>query len=406
MSKTQTSTRRLRGATTPPRISTLVLLAGTSVMSMNIFLPMLPAIGTDLNVPPSVAQYVLTIFLAATAVVQLFVGPLSDRFGRRPVLLCSLLIFLVATLVCIFAPTIEILLFGRVLQAASATSMVLSRAIIRDLFSRSKAASMIGYVTMAMAVIPMVTPTVGGYVGAYYGWRATFVVLFVVVAILFALIYFDLGETHTPRRNSLSEQVSDYITLLKEPSIWGYILCATFGSGAYFAFLGGAPFVGSDIIGMSSTDLGFYFGFVALGYMAGNFVSGRYSEKIGIEPMMFYGGIIACIGVGMALLLMSNFDPKAGYLFYPMMLVGMGNGMMLPNANAGTVSVRPDLAGSASGLSGFLTIGGGAALASLSGSLITSENQALPLYVIMFSSSLLGAGIAAMMYFKARKEAV
>ncbi len=371
---------------------------------MNIFLPMLPAIGRDLHITQAVAQYVLTIFLISTAVIQLFVGPLADRYGRRPVLLIATLIFAVATIVCIFATTIEVLLFGRVLQAATASSMALSRAIIRDLYDRSKAASMIGYVTMAMAIIPMLSPAIGGYVGELYGWQAPFVVSFIVAILMLFLIYFDLGETHKPVLNPVSEQISEYFSLLREPKIWGYTLCATFCSGAYFAFLGGAPFVGTELIKMEPSTLGYFFGFVAFGYMIGNFFSGRFSERMGIEPMMFYGGIIACTGVGIAFFLMTNFAPQAEFLFFPMMLVGMGNGMTLPNANAGAVSVRPDLAGSASGLGGFLTIGGGAALASLSGALITVENQALPLYVIMFVSSLLGAAVSAFMYFRAKKQ--
>ena len=122
--------------------------------------------------------------------------------------------------------------------------------------------------------------------------------------------------------------------------------------------------------------------------------------------MMVLGGLVACVGVGLSLFLMSNFQPRPEFLFLPMMLVGAGNGMTLPNANAGAVSVRPDLAGSASGLGGFLQIGGGAALATLSGILITVENQAMPLYIIMFSTSVVGALIATWMYFKRQQHPV
>lgn len=391
---------------TPPHLATLVVMAGSSVMAINIYLPMLPTISEDLGTSPANAQYVLTLFLAATAVAQLFIGPLADRYGRRPVLLIATSVFLIATAICIVATTIEVLLLGRVLQAASAASVALSRAIIRDLYDRSKAASMIGYVTMAMAIIPMVSPSIGGYVGEIYGWRAPFIILFFVGTGLLILIYFDLGETFPPVKTSFSERLADYVSLLREPLVWGYLTCASAASGAYFAFLGGAPFVGAEIIGVSPSVLGLYFALVAVGYIIGNFVAGRYSERIGIEPMMIYGGIIACIGVSISLILMSAFEPKIGYLFYPMILVGLGNGMTLPNANAGAVSVRPDLAGSASGLGGFLQIGGGAALAALSGMLITVENQALPLYVLMFLTSLVGAAIAAVMYFRARKIGV
>lgn len=390
----------------PPHLATLVLMAGSAVAALNIYLPLLPAIGDDLGANQALTQYVLTLFMATTAIAQLFIGPMADRYGRRPVMLVTTLVFVLATLVCIFATSIEMLLFGRVLQASSAASIALSRAIIRDLYDRSKAASMIGYVTMAMAVIPMVAPTIGGYFGELYGWRAPFVILLGVGGILLIVLYFDLGETFTPTQATFSERITDYGSLLREPMIWGYFLCSTTAAGAYFAFLGGAPFVGTEIVGVSPSVLGMYFATVALGYILGNFLSGRYSERIGIEPMMIYGGVVTCIGVSISLFLMTNFEPKIGYLFYPMILVGVGNGMTLPNSNAGAVSVRPDLAGSASGLGGFLQIGGGAALAALSGSLITVENQAMPLYILMFATAFVGTAIAAFMYIKARPKAV
>lgn len=265
---------------------------------------------------------------------------------------------------------------------------------------------MIGYVTMAMAVIPMFSPTVGGFLGELYGWRAPFVLLFMFGSAMLALVYFDLGETFTPTEATVGARIKDYFSLLREPEVWGYFLCSTLASGAYFAYLGGAPFVGTQVIGVSPSTLGLYFILVGMGYMVGNFISGRYSERIGLEAMMIYGGIVACIGIGLSLYLMTNFTPQIGYLFYPLSLVGVGNGMTLPNANAGAVSVRPDLAGSASGLGGFLQIGGGAALAALSGSLITIENQALPLYIVMFTTSLAGAALAAIMFFQSRSKAV
>ncbi|EFL90431.1 multidrug effflux MFS transporter [Ahrensia sp. R2A130] len=391
-----------KGATTPPSIATLTIIAGLSVMSMNIFLPVLPDIGIALKTTPAIAQYVLTIFLAATAVSQLFIGPLADRFGRRPVLLTTAVIFIAATLLCIFATSIEMLLVGRVLQATSAAAISLSRAIIRDLYDRSDAASMIGYVTMAMAVIPMISPTIGGYTGEAFGWRGPFVVLFFVGILMFALIWFDLGETHTSNPQPPAQQIKEYGSLLREPMVWGYTLCSTLASGAYFAFLGGAPFVGVKIIGMSPSVLGMHFALVAIGYMAGNFLSGRYSKRIGIEPMMMWGGVVCCVGVFAALYLMSLYTPHPLYLFLPMVLVGIGNGMTLPNANAGAVSVRPELAGSASGLAGFFQLAGGAALAALSGSLITIENAAQPLYIIMALSSIGGTAVAWLMWRNAR----
>ena len=386
----------------PPHLVTLVLIAGGAVMAMNIFLPVLPQIARELNTTPAMAQQVLTLFLATTAFAQLFIGPMSDRFGRRPVLLATTAMFVLATIVCLLATSIEMLLVGRVLQASTAASIALSRAIVRDLYDRSKAASMIGYVTMAMAVIPMLSPAIGGYVGEAVGWRGPFWVLLFVAMGLFVLIWFDLGETHQPQPGQgVRAQVRDYLTLLREPAVWGFVATSTLASGAYFAFLGGAPFVGGEVIGMSAGAIGTNFMFVALGYIMGNFLSGRYSERIGIEPMMLYGGLVAALGVGISLSLMLAFEPRAAFLFWPMTLVGMGNGMTLPNANAGVVSVRPHLAGSASGIAGAMQIGGGAALATLAGHLISVENGGLPLFVIMFGSSVLGAMVALVMWLRA-----
>jgi len=381
----------------------LIMMAGVAVLAMNIFLPVLPLIGTDLGVNDATSQYVLTIFLAATAIAQLFIGPLSDRYGRRPVMLVSLAIFVVSSVVCLFAPNIEILLIGRVFQASAAASMVLSRAIIRDLYDRENAASMIGYVTMAMAVLPMIAPTIGGFVGEAFGWRGPFAILLVAAIGMFILVYVDLGETHKPRNDSLTEQLQDYWSLLKEPQVWGYFMVASLASGAYFAFLGGAPFVGLKLIGMSAGVLGMYFAIIAVGYMTGNFITGRYSKRIGLEYMMLFGSLICATGVAISLFLMTNFEPQAIFLFGPMALVGLGNGMTLPNATAGAISVRPDLAGSASGLGGFLQIGGGALLATLSATLISVENLAVPLYIIMITTSVLAAIISAWMLQRARK---
>lgn len=403
MSTPQTSLSTPSKTRTPPSIITLVLMAGVSVMSMNVFLPVLPLIGTDLGVSDATAQYVLTIFLASTAIAQLFVGPLSDRFGRRPVMLVSLVIFMLSSVVCLFAPNIETLLVGRIFQASTAASMTLTRAIIRDLYDREKAASMIGYVTMAMAIIPMIAPSIGGFVGELVGWRGPFAILLATAIAMFILVYVDLGETHTPNDNSIAEQLGDYWSLLKEPAVWGYFSIASLASGAYFAFLGAAPFVGLKLIGMGPGKLGLYFAIIAIGYMAGNFITGRYSEKIGIEKMMLYGSIVAAVGVTTSLYLMTNFEPQAIFLFGPMALVGAGNGMTLANAAAGAISVRPDLAGSASGLGGFLQIGSGAILASLSGALISVENLAVPLYIIMLVTSLSAALISAWMFKRARR---
>lgn len=374
---------------TPPSLLTLVLATATGALAMNIFLPSLPAIARHFDADYAVVQLTVSLYLSATAVLQLAIGPASDRFGRRPVMLACFLIFILGSVGAIYAPTIELLLVARVLQAFSAAGMVLSRAIVRDTVSAAESASKIGYITMGMSVVPMIGPFIGGLLDEAYGWQSTFLLTLGFGLFALAVIYLDLGETNLQRSSSMRAQFSAYPELIRSRRFWGYTLTAAFTSGTFFAFLGGGPFVATEILGMSPSQYGLYFAFVSLGYMGGNFLSGRYSQAIGLNMMMLMGNVIAAIGVGSALLLVMFAGESAIALFAPVTFVGVGNGMTLPNANAGIVSVRPHLAGSASGLGGALQLGGGAALSVAAGAVLSPESGSPPLLWVMFLSSLL-----------------
>ncbi len=387
---------RFLDRTTPPHILTLVLIAGVGALNMNIFLPSLPGMARYFEADYALVQLTVSAYLAGTAVLQIFIGPLSDRYGRRPVMIGSLVVFLLATLVCIVAPTIEILLAGRILGAVVVSGLVLSRAIVRDMVGPDQAASMIGCVTMGMTLVPMVAPALGGVLDGAFGWQANFVVAFLFGALVLALVIADLGETNAAMSVSFARQFRAYPELFASRRFWGYTLTATFASGAFFSFLGGGPYVASNVLGMSPAELGYHFFFIALGYLIGNFISGRYSTAMGINRMMVAGNLIAASGMVLSLVLfgVGFYHPMA--FFGPIFFVGFGNGMTLPNANAGIVSVRPHLAGSASGLGGAIMIGGGAALSVLAGSLLSPQSGPYPLLVVMLVSCL--AGIAASLY--------
>ncbi|WP_011580899.1 MULTISPECIES: multidrug effflux MFS transporter [Chelativorans] len=382
--------------TTPPHILTLVAVAATASSATNIFLPSLPGMAEQFGADYGIVQMTVSLYLAATAVLQLGIGPASDRFGRRPVMLVSFAVFCIATLAGAYAPTIEALLACRVLQAFSASGLVLSRAIVRDIVGTDEAASRIGYVTMGMTLGPMVAPLVGGILDEAYGWRSTFLLTFGFGIVALILIYVDLGETNRHRSSSLTAQFRGYRELVRSHRFWGYVATAGFASGTFFAFLGGGPYVAAEILGLSPFTYGLYFGVVSLGYMLGNFISGRYSRAIGINRMMLSGNAIAALGMGLSIVLfLGGYDHPLSF-FGPTFFVGMGNGIALPSATAGMVSVRPHLAGSASGLGGALQIGVGAALATLAGGLLSQETGAYPLMVLMLASSSLG--IAATLY--------
>ena len=383
---------------------TLVLLAGLAAMNMSAFLPSLPAMTRYFETEYSVIQLSVSAYLAVTAGIQLIIGPISDRYGRRPVILACLGIFLLATLGCMLSPTIEMFLFFRMLQAAVAVGLVLSRAIVRDMVPQAQAASMIGYVTMGMALVPMVAPMIGGALDQAFGWHATFVFLTLAGLAVLALSWADLGETASGEGKSFAAQFAEYPELLGSRRFWGYVFTAAFASGAFFAFLGGAPFVATNVYGLSSFWAGFGFGAPAIGYAIGNYFSGRFSVSVGINKMIWLGALISTFGLGIATVFHLVGIDSAGIFFAFCTAVGLGNGLVMPNTAAGMLSVRPHLAGTASGLGSAIMIGGGAALSAFAGVALTWGGGSLPLLTIMIVCSALS--LAAILYVMARERHV
>jgi DHA1 family bicyclomycin/chloramphenicol resistance-like MFS transporter len=380
---------RFLDRSTPPHIATLILIAGLAALSLNVFLPSLPLMARHFGVPYPMMQLSVSLYLVATALLQLVIGPISDRFGRRPVMLFAAGLFTLATLGALMAPTFGMFLTCRLVQAVIASGFVLSRAVVRDMVPQDQAASMIGYVTMGMSVVPMFGPVIGGALDQAFGWQASFVMLALGGAGLFALVWADQGETARGRPSSLAEQVAQYPHLLRSQRFWGYCLASATASGAFFAYLGGAPFVGMDSFGLDPATLGFYFGAPAVGYMIGNFLSGRFSVRLGVNRMVLAGALCTTAGLGILALCDIAGFMGAAVFFGLVISIGLGNGILLPNATAGMLSVRPSLAGSAAGLGGAITIGGGAALSALAGAVLSQGSGPTPLIFLMLASSAL-----------------
>ncbi len=397
-------TIRFLDRTTPPHIMTLVLLAGLGALSMNIFLPSLPTMATYFDAEYKLIQLSVSLYLGVNAILQVFIGPISDRYGRRPVMLASIAMFLVATLGTLMAQSVEVFLLFRSLQAVIVAGLVLSRAVVRDMVPQEEAASMIGYVTMGMAIVPMIGPMIGGALDELFSWQASFVLLFVCGVLMLWLAWADLGETAINRSPSFAAQFRQYPELLTARRFWGYCAAAAFASGAFFAYLGGAPYVGTEVFGLTPAALGFYFGAPALGYAFGNFLSGRYSVRFGINRMVLAGTLVTCIGLALliAVYALGLHHPAVFFGFFTS--VGLGNGMVLPNATAGMLSVRPHLAGTASGLGGSIMISGGAALSALAGAVLTPGSGPYPLLYLMLATS--AASVLAILYVIRRERQV
>lgn len=364
----------------------------------------LPQMTEDFATEYSVMQLSISLYLLVTAAIQLISGPISDRFGRRPVVIGSLLAFAVSSVGCYFAQSIEVFLIFRMMQASVASGMVLSRAIVRDVVPQNEAASMIGYVTMGMSLVPMFAPTVGGFLAEWFGWRSIFIFMTLFGLALASLCWFDQGETQRGGGISFKQQVAGYPELFTSHRFWGYAAAAAFSSGAFFAFLGGSPYVASNVYGLDPTVTRYLFGVPAVGYFVGNLITGRISARIGIDQMIFAGTI--ALTFGMALSLCLNFAGLGGPInfFGCCLFVGLGNGLVLPNSTAGMLSVRPHLAGTASGVGGAIMIAGGAGLAALSGILLEFGHGSYPLQWVMFASAT--CALLAILYVIKRSKVV
>ena len=393
--------QRFLDRSTAPSIFTLIVLTGLGALSMNVFLPSLPQMAEYFEAEYGVVQLSVALYLGVNAALQLLAGPLSDRYGRRPVMLVGVAIYCLASLGCLWAPDVITFLVFRMIQASVVVGLVLGRAVVRDLYPRDQAASMIGYVTMGMAIVPMVGPVIGGALGQAFGWKANFWLLFGAGLIILLLVWADLGETARKGEGRLRDQFAQYPTLLLSRRFWGYSLSSTLASGAFFAYLGGAPLVGARIFGLEPALLGLFFGAPALGYFFGNFISGRFSVRVGVDRMILWGALITVAGLSTGLGLFFLGYKTALVFFGSMTFMGLGNGMVLPNATSGMMSIRPDLAGTASGLGGSIMLAGGASLSALSGVILSQSDQAYPLIYLMLACAI---GAAASAIYTARRN--
>jgi MFS transporter, DHA1 family, multidrug resistance protein len=372
----------------PPKLFTLILLSGLSVVSLNMFLPSLSNIASEfqagygLLVNVSIAGYAMT-----TTVLQLLIGPLSDRVGRRPVILASLVIFVVASLGCLLATDVWIFLLFRTMQAAIVSGFALSRVIIRDTEPAQKAASLMGYLAIAWAIAPMLAPMLGGALDQLFGWRANFWAFLGFGSAVLVLCWLDLGETNKNPSETFVKQLQAFPSLLRSRRFWGYSLCMAFSMGALYAFLAAAPLVATTVFGVSPAMLGFYMGSTAAGFILGSFVSGQLAARHPLTTMMVAGRIVASAGlaVGLGLLLAGIVHEVS--LFGSCVFLGFGNGVSMPSSNAGAMSVRSELVGSAAGLSGALTGAGGALMSGITGTIVNETNAAFVLLGMMLLSS-------------------
>ncbi len=327
-------------------------------LSTDLYLASLPSLASGFNVPVSTVQLTLTLFVIGFGGAQLIVGPLSDRFGRRPVLLVGLVLYIVASALCALSQTIDLLIAARFLQALGCcTAVIIARAIVRDAYALEDSARVIARASTWISLAPIFGPILGSYLQVSFGWRAAFVALGVLSAGIFAASVMHLPETNqhkNPKATDLSGLMENYRLVLGSREFWAYAVPGALSYGAIFSFISGSSFVLINVLGVPTQWFGYCFGLGVSGYMTGTIICRRLlKEMSGLQALR----------IGTACSLMSGVFFLAATLFglihWSMMLVAMflamvAHGINFPITQSGAVSPFPKQAGTAAGLMGAL----------------------------------------------------
>ena len=353
-----------------------------------MFLPALPKMAEDFGVSYAMASLLISGYLAVTAVLQLLIGPLSDRYGRKPVMLGVLGVFTIASLGCYLAEDFYWFVGFRVLQGVVIGAWGISMAMVRDTRSQAESASAMSYIAMTMGIAPMLGPIIGGYVSEYMDWRIIFAAYALIGAVLSLLCLFFLQETLPKEASSIDLHVKDYVALLRMKTFWGYNLGASFLSGTFYVFLAITPIV-AVAYQMSVSDLGFYMGSITAGFMFGSFLSGRLATRYSQECLFLVGRIAPVIALVLGILIIPTTNLGLEFVFLATLFVGIGNGISMPNINALALSVNQKLTGSSAGIIGSTTVAIGAILTMTGSSIAEGAPSALILMATMLLCVLL-----------------
>jgi DHA1 family bicyclomycin/chloramphenicol resistance-like MFS transporter len=336
----------------------LTTLVALGPLSTDLYLPALPTLARVFASDAARVQLTLSVFLAGFACGQIFYGPLSDRFGRRPLMLGGLALFCAGSIGCVLATSIEMLVLARFVQALGACAgPVIGRAVVRDLWGASESARIIAYMGGAMAIAPLVGPTLGGFLTVLFGWQSNFLLLLLIGALQLVAVACMLSESNIHRDPAASnprQMVANFARLLADRHYLGCLLSFSFSYSALFAFISASSFVLADRHGLTPQVYGLCFGVVIAGYLLGSLASGRLVRRLGSDYLLLRGAWLGAIaGVSLAALEFSGVRSIAAILG-PMFFCTVATGLVMPNAIARALAPYPTMAGSASALMGFV----------------------------------------------------
>lgn len=359
----------------------IAFLSAVGPFAIDTYLPSIPAIAKDFDVTSAVVGYSVGSFFFGLALGQLIAGPLSDRYGRKPVLFIGFALFLLATVACALAPSIEFLITARALQGAAASaSPAAGRAIVRDLWSGNEAARAMAYVSMVMNIAPLLAPSIGGVILMYSDWRTIFwaLVVFALMALFF--ISFLLPETNGPEQRQevpLLDYFRAYGKVLRNPKTWGYLLSGGFSTATMFAYIAGSPVVYIEVFGVEPKYFGLLFGLNVVGLFICNWLNSIYVMRYGYHALLFIGAVMTTLGAT-ALLMTSYLQVNsvltiAVALFFTIAPISF----VSSNCNVGVLNLFPRNAGAVNAVFGLAQFGLGAATTVLIGLLFTGTELAM-----------------------------
>ena len=332
-----------------PHLLTLSLLAGTYILAQAIVVPSLSELQVQFKTDYKTIQYTISGYLLGVAFVNFIAGPLSDRFGRRPIMLLFFSIFLISSLGCYISEGLYSFLFFRLCQSSSAAGLVLSRAIIGDFSSKDETVKMLGLLSISMGIAPSLAPLAGGVISDFFGAKGIFLFLSILGILLLILIVTDLKETHFQRSKDIFAQIKSYPTLLASLDFWLPTITFALSFSIFGIFFIGGPYIAVKVFNLSPTMMGIYLAFPSLGYVLGNILISKIANRVSTKRLMIIGSFILLLGPLSSLILSYLFFHPLSF-FLPILIMTFGSGIIWPASNAEIVKAVPHLAGSASGL--------------------------------------------------------
>jgi DHA1 family bicyclomycin/chloramphenicol resistance-like MFS transporter len=375
-------------------------------LAVHLFMPVIPAVKAALGISDALAQLTFSIALFVMAFATLVYGSLSDRYGRRPLLLSGLCLFLVGSAVSALADSVATLVFGRLIQAIGAgCGITLVRAIAQDVYGRNLVKA-IAYLTMAYTIGPMIAPIAGGILIDMFGWRSVFIFALAAGALITLNAYWAVFESRPPvpesSRKSRQSVLRDYAALFRHLTFTAFVLQSGFCTASFLVTATAASTLLKEMLHRPSTEFGFYFLAFPFGFLSGNFITSRIGTRIANETMVFAGSLLV-----LATVMTQSFVQLSGTitpltLFVPGFFISMAQGISLPYAQAGAMAINPKLAGTAAGIGVFMQNFAGAAFAQLYG--LLANGTVLPLAETTAITGLLGLIVGVTPFYLVRRR--